>query len=58
MHAGGTMHVQKIAVPGMGILGPGNVPWPALMAGPYVPRCRLRKCLWVSGVPTCNNGSL
>lgn len=37
----------------MGVVGPGKVPWPALMAGPYVPLCLLRKCLWVRGVPTC-----
>ncbi len=44
----------------MGVVGPGKVPWPALMAGPYVPLCLLRKCLWVRGVPTCsqNKGPL
>ena len=40
------------AIPGMGVFGPGNVPSPARMAGPYVPLCLLKKCLWVSGVPT------
>ncbi len=48
--SGGSFDIS--AVPGMGVLGPGKVPSPARMAGPYVPLCLLKKCLCVSGVPT------
>lgn len=37
---------------GIGVEWPGNVPCPALMAGPYVPLFLLRNLLWDSGVPT------
>lgn len=37
---------------GMGVACPGKVPFPAFIAGPYVPRFLLRNRLCVSGVPT------
>lgn len=42
----------------MGVPGPGKVPFPAAMAGPYVPRWRLKYLAWVSGVPTSATSQL
>lgn len=36
----------------IGVEWPGKVPFPAFIAGPYVPRFLLRNLRWVSGVPT------